>query len=110
MPERTTATRHRLGSATGRPLMHEPGTARPRSLWATSPLAWASGHGGRCSMSDSGSARQRVRTAVIWDALRAALGGSVADLGRDELDILDVGGGTGRFAVPLAQLGHRVAV
>ncbi len=61
-------------------------------------------------MSDSGSARQRVRTAVIWDALRAALGGSVADLGRDELDILDVGGGTGRFAVPLAQLGHRVAV
>ena len=30
--------------------------------------------------------------------------------GRDQLDVLDAGGGTGGFAVPLAELGHRVTV
>lgn len=54
--------------------------------------------------------RTRVRTAVIWDALRAALDAGVRATGRAELEILDVGGGTGGFAVPLAALGHRVAV
>lgn len=45
-----------------------------------------------------------VRTAVVWDALRAVLAG------RDRLDIVDAGGGTGGFAVPLAELGHTVTV
>lgn len=46
-----------------------------------------------------------ARTAVVWEALRALL----EDRG-DELDVLDVGGGTGGFAVPVAELGHRVTV
>lgn len=48
--------------------------------------------------------RRSVRTAVVWEVLRAALAE------RPDLDVLDVGGGTGGFAVPLAQLGHRVTV
>ncbi len=44
------------------------------------------------------------RTAVIWAALAADLGRGTA------LDVVDAGGGTGGFAVPLAQAGHRVTV
>ncbi|MBX7264703.1 methyltransferase domain-containing protein [Micromonospora sp. Llam7] len=46
------------------------------------------------------------RTAVVWSVLRAEL-----DRRPDaELTVLDVGGGTGGFAVPLALVGHRVTV
>ena len=48
----------------------------------------------------------RVRNAVVWEALTAAL----ADVGPAPLSVLDAGGGTGGFAVPLAALGHRVTV
>jgi len=62
-----------------------------------------------------------VRAAVVWSALQDALAGRLrpreradgadkaddADGGRD---VLDVGGGTGGFAVPLAAQGHRVTV
>lgn len=51
-----------------------------------------------------------LRTAVVWRALRSALGDRSAATGRDALDIADAGGGTGNFAVPLAGLGHRVTV
>ncbi len=51
-----------------------------------------------------------VRTAVVWDALRAVLAERMADTGRERLDIVDAGGGTGNFAVPLAGLGHTVTV
>ena len=44
------------------------------------------------------------RTAAIWATLRADLAG------RTELTVVDVGGGTGGFAVPLAEAGHRVTV
>jgi SAM-dependent methyltransferase len=46
------------------------------------------------------------RTAVVWDVLRRELER------RDghQLSVVDVGGGTGGFAVPLAQAGHRVLV
>jgi SAM-dependent methyltransferase len=54
--------------------------------------------------------RRALRTTVVWDVLRAALDARAASVGRDELDILDAGGGTGGFAVPLAELGHRVTV
>jgi SAM-dependent methyltransferase len=47
--------------------------------------------------------RNSARTAVVWDALQVALGESPAR-------IVDVGGGTGGFAVRLAELGHRVTV
>ncbi|SDG82247.1 Methyltransferase domain-containing protein [Sinosporangium album] len=51
-----------------------------------------------------------VRTAVVWDALRAVLDELASAAGRDRLDIVDAGGGTGGFAVPLAELGHAVTV
>jgi 2-polyprenyl-3-methyl-5-hydroxy-6-metoxy-1,4-benzoquinol methylase len=44
------------------------------------------------------------RTAAIWATLRADLAG------RADLTVVDVGGGTGGFAVPLAEAGHRVTV
>lgn len=61
-------------------------------------------------MPDRAHTRERLRTAVIWDALRPALADLLGELRRGELDILDVGGGTGAFAVPLAEAGHRVTV
>ena len=52
--------------------------------------------------------RQSVRTGVVWDGLRRVLeGGSVHD---QQARIVDIGGGTGGFAVPLAELGHTVRV
>jgi S-adenosylmethionine-dependent methyltransferase len=47
--------------------------------------------------------RSATRTAVVWEALRPVLDGSTGD-------VLDIGGGTGGFAVRLAELGHRVRV
>ncbi len=44
------------------------------------------------------------RTAVVWAVLRPRIEG------HDSLTVLDVGGGTGGFAVPLAEAGHRVTV
>ena len=49
-----------------------------------------------------------VRTAVVWEVLSAAL--AEADPSGGGLDIVDAGGGTGGFAVPLAAAGHRVTV
>ncbi|AVT32728.1 MULTISPECIES: methyltransferase domain-containing protein [unclassified Plantactinospora] len=46
------------------------------------------------------------RTAVVWTVLRREL---TRQQGRT-LTVLDVGGGTGGFAVPLAEAGHRVTV
>jgi S-adenosylmethionine-dependent methyltransferase len=53
-------------------------------------------------------ARRVVRTAVVWEALQDALARHVRS--GSTLDVVDVGGGTGGFAVPLAELGHRVTV
>lgn len=52
--------------------------------------------------------RTGVRTAVVWDYLRAVLD-DVAT-GSAPVQVLDAGGGSGGFAVPLAQLGHDVTV
>ena len=54
--------------------------------------------------------RSAIRTAVIWDALDALLDDRADETGRQVLDIVDLGGGTGGFAVPIAQRGHRVTV
>ena len=51
-----------------------------------------------------------ARTAVVRDVLRAVVSALVAEVGRARLDIVDAGGGTGGFAVPLAGLGHNVTV
>jgi 2-polyprenyl-3-methyl-5-hydroxy-6-metoxy-1,4-benzoquinol methylase len=50
--------------------------------------------------------RSGPRTAVVWAALRREI---ERQSGRP-LTVLDVGGGTGGFAVPLAEDGHRVTV
>lgn len=66
----------------------------------------ASGGGARaCSPGRSG-----VRTAVVWEALLGVLQARAAQAGTTRLDIVDAGGGTGGFAVPLAALGHTVTV
>jgi len=51
--------------------------------------------------------RTSARTAVVWEVLRDAL----TELGTDRpVNIVDAGGGSGGFAVPLAELGHHVVV
>lgn len=53
--------------------------------------------------------RQSIRTGVVWTAVRELLdqpGAYAAQQAR----IVDIGGGTGGFAVSLAELGHRVQV
>ncbi|MBM7438447.1 methyltransferase [Streptomyces sp. HB132] len=61
-------------------------------------------------MSDQLRPRASLRTAVVWEVLKDALDRLVEATGRDALDVLDTGGGTGNFAVPVARLGHRVTV
>jgi SAM-dependent methyltransferase len=51
----------------------------------------------------TGERRGSARTAVVWDALDPVLAGAPRD-------VLDIGGGTGGFAVRVAGLGHRVTV
>ncbi|WP_270889142.1 methyltransferase domain-containing protein [Pedococcus sp. 5OH_020] len=50
-----------------------------------------------------------LRTSAIWAAVRALIDKQQAELGRP-LRVLDLGGGTGGLAVPLAELGHEVTV
>jgi S-adenosylmethionine-dependent methyltransferase len=62
---------------------------------------------GRTSM----QRRSTARTAVVWDALRGVLGdGDAAERPHDAASVVDIGGGTGGFAVRVAELGHRVTV
>lgn len=84
-------------------------------------------------VTDRANPRSSVRTAVVWEVLRSALEGIKGDPARSEsrrgdfgrgqsggeehgagagisLEVVDVGGGTGGFAVALARLGHRVSV
>lgn len=51
--------------------------------------------------------RHSVRTAVVWSLLQQALEEAAPG---DGARIVDIGGGTGGFAVPLAEQGHRVQV
>lgn len=55
--------------------------------------------------------RTAARTAVVWNGLRSALEGALAVPGAgDGLQVVDIGGGTGGFAVRVAELGHQVTV
>src|SRR3954447_4293038 len=49
--------------------------------------------------------RSEARTAVVWSALREVLEARGAPA-----SVVDIGGGTGGFAVRVAELGHRVVV
>jgi S-adenosylmethionine-dependent methyltransferase len=53
--------------------------------------------------------RDQVRTGVVWDAVSARLAHPGAYY-EQHARILDIGGGTGGFAVRLAQQGHAVTV
>ncbi|MCW2776324.1 MAG: putative metallothionein SmtA [Frankiales bacterium] len=55
-----------------------------------------------------GGPASSARTAVVWEVLSAVL--SEADPEGRGLDVVDAGGGSGGFAVPLAEAGHRVVV
>ncbi len=46
----------------------------------------------------------------MWEVLSAGLARRAERTGTAVLDVVDLGGGTGGFAVPLARLGHRVTV
>ena len=54
--------------------------------------------------------RDGTRASVVWDVLRDVVTARADATGRDRLDVIDAGGGTGGFAVPLAALGHAVTV
>ena len=54
--------------------------------------------------------RDGVRSSLVWDVLREVVSARAAETGRQALDIVDVGGGTGGLAVPFATLGHNVTV
>ncbi len=61
---------------------------------------------------NSSQRRSAARTAVVWEALQDVLAG-VPDDGSAEgatASVIDIGGGTGGFAVRVAELGHRVTV
>jgi 2-polyprenyl-3-methyl-5-hydroxy-6-metoxy-1,4-benzoquinol methylase len=51
-----------------------------------------------------------VRTALVREVLQAEVSALAGRAGRARLDIVDAGGGTGGFAVPLASMGHNVTV
>ena len=46
--------------------------------------------------------RDGARSTLVWDVLRDVVAARSAQVGRAALDIVDVGGGTGGFAVPFA--------
>lgn len=54
--------------------------------------------------------RRNPRTEAVWAQLYEALAALTTSTGRRGLDIVDLGGGSGVFAVPLARIGHRVTV
>ncbi len=53
--------------------------------------------------------RGATRTAVVWDALRSVFD-EPTEFPHAGARVLDIGGGTGGFAVKVAQLGHQVTV
>jgi S-adenosylmethionine-dependent methyltransferase len=58
----------------------------------------------------TGRKRDGSRPSLVWDVLADVIAARVAQTGRTALDIVDVGAGTGGFAVSIARLGHRVTV
>jgi S-adenosylmethionine-dependent methyltransferase len=58
------------------------------------------------SASERPSGRSSTRTAVVWSGLEPVLGHADGE----PRDVLDIGGGTGGFAVRVATAGHRVTV
>src|SRR5579862_8624688 len=59
---------------------------------------------------DAERKRDGSRSSLVWDVLADVIAARVAQTGRAVLDIVDVGAGTGGFAVRIAAGGHRVTV
>jgi SAM-dependent methyltransferase len=59
---------------------------------------------------DAERKRDGSRSSLVWDVLADVIAARVAQTGRAALDIVDVGAGTGGFAVSLAARGHRVTL
>ncbi len=59
---------------------------------------------------DADRRRDGSRSSLVWDVLGQVIAERVTATGRAALDIVDVGAGTGGFAVGLAGRGHRVTV
>ena len=59
---------------------------------------------------DAERKRDGSRSSLVWDVLADVIAARVAQSGRTALDIVDVGAGTGGFAVSIASRGHRVTV
>src|SRR5260370_36123501 len=51
--------------------------------------------------------RDGVRFSLVWDVLRDIAATRVAETGREALDIVDVGGGTGGLAGPVPPPGDK---
>lgn len=84
---------------------------------ASSPgVGGLAGAGGTAGSGGTGSRLRQwgrpgdARTAVVREVLQSVVSGLAAETGRANLDVVDAGGGTGGFAVPLAELGHRLTV
>jgi 2-polyprenyl-3-methyl-5-hydroxy-6-metoxy-1,4-benzoquinol methylase len=59
---------------------------------------------------DAERKRDGSRSSLVWDVLADVIAARVAQTGRAALDIVDVGAGTGGFAVSIAARGHRVTM
>jgi SAM-dependent methyltransferase len=59
---------------------------------------------------DAERKRDGSRSSLVWDVLADVIAARAAQTGRAALDIVDVGAGTGGFAVSIAAQGHRVTV
>jgi len=61
---------------------------------------------------NSSQRRSAARTAVVWDALQRVLASvpEGSSGGGRAVSVVDIGGGTGGFAVRVAKLGHQVTV
>ncbi len=80
-----------------------PGTRGPDTVYMNTGHVNA-GH------ADARRKRDGSRSSLVWDVLADVIAARVAQSGRTALDIVDVGAGTGGFAVSIASLGHRVTV
>ena len=103
-----------------RPVPPGPGPSGPSAVLPSGPARPADG--AAASGRASGPASS-ARTAVVWEVLSTVLAEAQAQAvvhgahGPHDathplvgLDVVDAGGGTGGFAVPLARAGHRVVV
>jgi S-adenosylmethionine-dependent methyltransferase len=74
------------------------------------PAGSSTGAGSAAAGTTPDARRDGARSALVWDALQRVVAVRAEQSGRAVLDIVDVGGGTGGFAVPFAALGHNVTV